>query len=87
MLYVRLTVYYTVSFTCTIHFLSSTYLFSIILKVTSLSVSFAAGYIFAGSNVCGLENLSDDSGIYKFTYLHVFPIKPFIRSFFCGLFL
>ena len=45
-LHVKLTVYYTVSFTCNINFLNSTYiLFSIKLKVTSFRISFAAGYM------------------------------------------
>ena len=45
LLHVKLTVYYTVSFTCNIHFLTSTYFILINLRVTSFRFSFAAGYI------------------------------------------
>ena len=43
-LHVKLTVFYTVSFTCNIHFLNPTYLIFNQFKVRSLCVSFAAGY-------------------------------------------
>ena len=47
MLHVKLTVYYTVSLTCNIYFLNSTYfIFLIHLKLISFRVTFAAGYIF-----------------------------------------
>ena len=39
--YVKLTVYYTVSFTCNIYFLNSTNLYLINLRVTNFRVSFA----------------------------------------------
>ena len=46
MLHVKLTVYYTVSFSCNIHFLNSTVLFLINLRITNFHISFAAEYIF-----------------------------------------
>ena len=51
MLHVKLIVNYTVSFTCNIHFLNSTYYISINLKVTSFRVYFAAGDIIKRSTV------------------------------------
>ena len=45
-LHVKLTVFYTVSFTCNIYFMNLTYFISINLKVTSFRVTFAAGYTF-----------------------------------------
>ena len=48
-LHVKLTIYYTVSFTCNVHFLNSAYFISINLKVTSFRVYFAAGYILRRS--------------------------------------
>ena len=46
MLHVKLTVYYTVSFTCNIHFLNSTYFIFNQFKINKFGVSFAAGYIY-----------------------------------------
>ena len=45
MLHVNLTVYYTVSFTCNVHFLNSTYFIFNQFKSNNFRVSFAAGYI------------------------------------------
>ena len=45
MLHVKLIVYYTVSFTCNIQFLNSTYFVFINLRAIAFSVSFAVGYM------------------------------------------
>ena len=44
-LHVKLTVYFTVSFTCNIYFLNSTYFILISSRVTTFRVSFAVEYI------------------------------------------
>ena len=48
-LHVKLTVYHTVSFTCNIYFLNSTYFIFNQFKITNFRVSFAVGYIYIWS--------------------------------------